>query len=119
MIRSLLLSAALVVSSLGSVMAASGFDGPWSVVIITKKGECDAAYRNTLTIEGGNINYAGGPVAEAGVVGSISKAGQVKIAFKNDRGSLNATGRMAGSSGSGVWNASNGCAGTWKAEKRS
>jgi hypothetical protein len=118
MIRPLIVSAALVLASAGCAFAASGFDGPWSVVIVTKKGECDAAYRNTLTIEGGNISYAGGPVAEAGVVGSISKAGQVKIAFKNDQGSLNATGRMAGSTGSGVWNASNGCAGTWKAEKR-
>lgn len=97
---------------------ASELDGPWSVVIVTQKGDCDSAYRAELTIEGTKINYAGGPAAPAGVVGTASKNGKVDISFKNDQGALSASGRMKGRSGSGVWSASNGCSGRWTADKR-
>jgi hypothetical protein len=118
MIRALVFAAGLAAFAAAPALAAGSFDGPWSVVIVTKKGDCDTAYRNTVTIDNGAINYAGGPAAPAGKVGMVTKAGAVKIAFKGDKGTLSASGRMTGGRGSGVWTASNGCAGVWKAEKR-
>jgi hypothetical protein len=115
--RILLLGLTILCVVTGRVHA-SELDGPWSVVIVTQEGDCDSAYRAELTIEGTAINYAGGPAAPAGVVGTASKNGKISISFKNDKGSLSASGRMKGKSGSGVWRASNGCAGRWTADKR-
>jgi hypothetical protein len=38
---------------------AAGLDGTWSVLIITEKGECDAAYRYAVKIANGQVSYAG------------------------------------------------------------
>ena len=39
--------------------AQAGFDGAWSILIVTEAGECDRAYRYAVQIDHGHINYDG------------------------------------------------------------
>lgn len=39
---------------------AAAFDGPWTVVIVTQSGNCDAAYSFPLRVSGGRVVSTGG-----------------------------------------------------------
>src|SRR5215831_1663248 len=41
------------------VSATGNFDGKWSVVVVTEKGDCDRAYRYPIDIKGQNLVNAG------------------------------------------------------------
>src|SRR6266404_5091833 len=46
---------------------AASFDGPWSVLVVTRSGPCDQGYRYGVTIVRGVVSYAGGgPVSLTG-----------------------------------------------------
>ena len=51
---------AVAMSSAGPSAHAASFDGPWSVLAVTRSGACDQAYRYGVTIVGGVVYYAGG-----------------------------------------------------------
>jgi hypothetical protein len=113
-------AAGLAVLGLSSAaQAQQKFDGRWSVLLETEKGECDRAYRYPIAIENGVVRYAGdagfnvsGKVASNGSVQGNVAAGQTKASVR---------GRLAGASGSGTWTISSGsrnCSGNWSAEKR-
>ena len=55
----LLAAAAAAVGSVGTASAATPYDGRWSVVIQTVRGNCDQAYRYGLNIVNGNVTYDG------------------------------------------------------------
>ena len=102
----------------GAAQAQQKFDGRWSVLLETQKGECDKAYRYPVAIENGVVRYAGdagfnvsGKVASNGAVQGSVNAGQTQASVK---------GRLAGTSGSGNWtiSGSRNCSGNWTAEKR-
>jgi hypothetical protein len=114
--------AALVLSALaGGITAAepakaASFDGPWTVVIVTQSGNCDAAYSFPLQVSGGRIGSTGG----ASINGRISGGGSVNVAIASGGSSGRATGRLAGFSGSGRWSGVlNGakCSGRWEAHR--
>jgi hypothetical protein len=68
----------------GQARSRTIFDGPWSVMIITERGEaCDRAYAYPIRIENGVVRYAGdftihlsGRVARNGAVRGPSPAGR-------------------------------------------
>ena len=67
---------AAVMSSAAPSAQAASFDGPWSVVVVTRSGPCDQAYRYGMTIARGVVSYAGGgPVS---VTGRVSPSGAVR-----------------------------------------
>ena len=110
----------LATSAFAVPMSASktGFDGGWSVLIVTEKGTCDRAYRYPVKIQNGQVGYAG--TASFNVNGQVSGSGAVVVTVS--RGSQSATGRgsMSGNGGAGRWSTSGGeCSGTWTAERRS
>lgn len=95
--------------------AKTSFDGNWSVLIVTEKGDCDRAYRYPVAISDGKLANAGStPIDISGQV-----AGDGKINVRVSYGSKNALGigRLSGTSGTGSWNGGS-CAGTWTAERR-
>jgi len=95
---------------------AASFDGPWTVIIVTQSGNCDAAYSFPLQVSGGRIASAGG----ATMNGRISSGGGVNVAISSGGSSGRASGRLAGSSGSGRWSGVlNGarCSGRWEAHR--
>ena len=98
--------------------AKSNFDGAWSVLIVTQKGECDRAYRYPVKIENGSVGYAGS--ASFTVSGKVGDAGAVTVTVARGSQSATGTGRMSATDGAGTWTAASGdCSGTWTAERRS
>src|SRR5215212_3140682 len=95
-----------------------GFDGTWSVLIVTEQGKCDRAYRYPVRISSGSVGYAG--EASFNVSGKVGANGAVTVSVSRGSQSANGTGRMSDTDGSGTWVAGSGdCSGTWTAERRS
>ena len=100
------------------IASAKSFDGGWSVLIVTEKGNCDRAYRYPVKIENGSVGYAG--TASFNVTGKVGANGAVTVTVSRGSQSATGTGRMSGTDGSGIWTAATGeCSGTWTAERRS
>ena len=94
------------------------YDGAWSVLIVTEKGQCDRAYRYPVKIENGAVGYAGS--ASFTVSGKVDPKGAVTVTVARGSQSATGTGVMSGSAGTGAWTAASGeCSGTWTAERRS
>jgi hypothetical protein len=112
--------ALLAASSAGSAgPAQSGFDGRWSVVIVTDAGTCDASYRYGVVVSRGRISYAG----DSGVLvsGGVDQRGRVSVSLRYGQAAAQGSGRLSGSGGGGHWQgASSGarCSGHWLAERR-
>ena len=95
-----------------------GFDGNWSVLIVTEKGTCDRAYRYPVRISGGSVGYAG--EASFNVSGSVGANGAVTVTVSRGNQSARGSGQLSASDGSGRWIAGSGeCSGSWTAERRS
>jgi hypothetical protein len=99
------------------IASSKGYDGGWSVLIVTEKGTCDRAYRYPVKIENGSVGYAGS--ASFNVTGKVGANGAVVVTVSRGSQSATGTGRMSGTDGSGTWTAASGeCSGTWTAERR-
>jgi hypothetical protein len=96
--------------------AAPGYDGIWSVSIVTKKGDCIASYRYPMVIERGVL--ANGGAIALNVSGSVASTGAVKVTVSSGDKSATGYGRLAGNTGGGSWSGSS-CSGSWTAERRS
>lgn len=97
-------------------LALPRYDGQWSVVIVTEKGDCDRSYRYPVRIENGALNNAGSvPVTISGKVGGN---GAIIVFVSYGDKQAKGSGRLTANSGSGSWSGG-ACAGTWSAERRS
>jgi hypothetical protein len=105
-----LLAAAAPVSATGN------FDGKWSVVIVTEKGDCDRAYRYPISIQGQNLVNAGN--ASFDISGKVAGDGAVAVKISYGDKSAQGSGKLFADTGEGHW-AGGSCAGTWTAERRS
>jgi hypothetical protein len=97
--------------------AGSKFDGPWSVVILTTKGACDASYRFSGQIVNGDIFYSYGSLEVTGRV-AANGATTVRVTYGTDHGE--AHGRLLATYGTGTWNGHGPdgfCSGTWVATR--
>src|SRR4030081_2196847 len=76
---SLAAGCALVAAALMPAQAAArmNFDGNWSVLIVTKSGPCDQAYRYGLSIRDGRVFYEGS--AAVNVAGQVTPSGAVNV----------------------------------------
>src|SRR5437870_4649052 len=102
-----------------SARAATAFDGSWTVLITTERGECDRAYRYGLTIRDGQVTYEGD--AAVNVAGRVRGNGAVNVRVSAGSQSAQGAGRLSGAQGSGSWRgtgSSGTCSGTWSAERR-
>ena len=98
---------------------AAGFDGRWSVLIITQSGDCDAAYRYDINVDGGKLSYAGG--SDFTVSGSVSGGGAVSVNIKRGEQGASGSGKLSGNAGSGKWSGKSANAafsGRWEATKQ-
>ncbi|HEX2726193.1 MAG TPA: hypothetical protein VHN20_10270 [Beijerinckiaceae bacterium] len=103
-----------------AVQAQQGYNGRWSVEIVTERGECDRAFRYPVIVENGRIRY-GGDAGGFNLSGQIAPNGAVRVSITSGQGRADGTGKIAGSSGGGTWkiSGSRACSGHWNAEKRS
>jgi hypothetical protein len=112
------LAGAAVVPALSPADAVPGYDGVWSVVIITKQGICDPSYRYPIRIHNGSLGNAG--TASVSISGRVGKNGAVTVNVSTGDKTATGTGHLAGRSGVGSWSGGNGaCSGVWQAERRS
>jgi hypothetical protein len=103
-----------------SASARTPYDGKWSVLILTKNGPCDAAYRYGLSVRDGQVFYEGS--ASVNVSGRVGRNGAVSVRVSAGSQGANGSGRLGKSTGSGNWKGVGSmgtCAGVWSAERRS
>ena len=94
-----------------------GFDGDWSVVIMTQRGACSTGVRFGVDIRKG-VFYSSGSFDTRG---SVSGNGATRVRVSAGGQSASASGRLFGNSGSGTWRgvSSDGpCSGNWSASRR-
>ena len=94
------MSVALALPALRPAEAVPGYDGVWSVVIITKEGICDPSYRYPIRITNGNLGNAG--TATVNISGKVGKNGAVIVNVSAGDKTATGTGRLAGHSGGGI-----------------
>jgi hypothetical protein len=97
----------------------SAYDGDWSVVILTRTGNCGPSYRYGVRISNGAVvNDYGQSVS---VQGRVSPNGLVRVALAAGGQSASGSGRLSSNYGGGTWRGqgSDGyCAGVWRAARR-
>jgi hypothetical protein len=96
--------------------ATGSFDGKWSVVVVTTKGDCDRAYRYPIAIQGETLINAGDTAFD--ISGHVQGNGAVAVKISYGDKSAHGLGRLSGGFGQGSWTGGS-CAGTWTAERRS
>ena len=99
--------------------ALSSFDGNWSVLIVTRSGPCDQAYRYGLSIRDGRVAYEGS--AAVNVAGHVTSNGMVNVRVWAGSQSASGAGRLSRDYGGGRWRGAgslDSCAGSWTAERR-
>ena len=93
---------------------AGNFDGSWSVVINTSRGDCSSGLRYAVRIVGGRVVGEGG----YSVSGAVAPSGAIHVFVSEGGRSASGSGRLAGNSGGGVWRTASGeCAGHWAAAR--
>ena len=114
--RAVTLAAAFAVTAVAAAPSAHAatFDGPWSVLVITRSGPCDQSYRYGVMIRGSTISYMGGGAVN--VSGRVSRSGKVSVSVSTSGQSAIGSGRLRDGRGGGTWRGqgpSGGCSGTW------
>jgi hypothetical protein len=107
------------VPAIGRSAHAAAFDGRWSVLIITDKGECDRAYRYEVSVKSGRVSYVGDAAVD--FAGHVSGAGVVKVSVGKGSQRADGVGKLSAQAGRGTWHgrsSSGACAGHWEAERR-
>jgi hypothetical protein len=116
----LALAGVFVASSAADAARARGaranFDGTWRVSATTQTGSCDPSLRFPIEVSGGRVFSRD----FAGVSGSVSPRGVVRVSVVQGDRSVTGTGRLSGNSGGGRWVArtsTGGCTGVWQAQR--
>ena len=90
------------------------FDGSWSVVINTARGDCGSGLRYAVRIIGGHVVGEGG----YSVSGAVAPSGAIRVFVSEGGRSASGTGRLAGNRGGGGWRTTSGeCSGNWAAAR--
>lgn len=100
------------------VRAATKYDGAWSIVIVTRAGPCNAAYRFSGQIWNGIIYYSsGGPI---NFNGRVRSSGAAWVRVSSGSNYALGHGRLTVGRGSGTWRGQTPdgyCTGTWTATR--
>ena len=101
---------------MGAHRAVNAYDGNWSVVIRTTRGDCPASVRAGVQIFEGRV--LGGDAGYQ-VEGRVAANGAVRVNVSADGQGAGGYGHLSRAIGQGVWKAWSGkCAGQWTAERR-
>jgi hypothetical protein len=116
--KSLLAAAALAALAVADATPAraGAYDGTWTTVFATSRGNCSSGYSVPFQVRGGRVSSAGG----GHVSGSVSRSGSVAVAVSVGASHASGGGRLFGNSGSGRWSGiitGDRCSGTWQASR--
>jgi hypothetical protein len=95
---------------------ASAYDGTWTTVFATTRGNCSSGYSVPFLVMGGRVSSAGG----GRVSGSVNRSGGVAVAVSVGASRASGGGRLIGNAGSGRWSGiitGDRCSGTWQATR--
>lgn len=95
--------------------AMPSYDGTWSVLVMTKKGDCDPGYRYPIRISNGKLVNAGDNAFT--ITGNVGQTGAITVTVSAGGKSATGVGRLAGDEGGGLWSGGS-CSGEWTAERR-
>ncbi|HEX4410131.1 MAG TPA: hypothetical protein VH206_15265 [Xanthobacteraceae bacterium] len=95
--------------------AGPSYDGMWSVLVHTEKGDCDPGYRYPVRISAGHLANAGDTVFT--ITGAVKPTGAITVTVAAGGKSASGTGFLTGNEGGGHW-AGGACSGSWTAERR-
>jgi hypothetical protein len=101
----------------GGAAAQSPFDGRWSVLFNTDRGDCERSYRAGVRIYDG---YISANASGFNLDGRVSRSGSVRAVISGQGQAASGAGRLTRTQGGGVWRGrgSRGyCAGTWLAQR--
>jgi hypothetical protein len=92
------------------------FDGRWSILVITDRGDC-SIYRYAVAVDRGRARYLG--TADFTIDGSITPNGTLRASIRRGGDRADAQGRLGPEAGSGRWrtSGSHDCSGHWTAER--
>jgi hypothetical protein len=108
-----------ILAATPSFAQSRGYDGLWSVLIITERGTCDRGYRYPLRIARGRVGHADPASSSFTIRGSVGNGGTIRVSVSRGQDSANGAGRLSRSSGAGRWKTASGqCSGVWTAERR-
>jgi hypothetical protein len=111
---------AALLTTAGEARSRTIFDGAWSVIIVTERGEaCDRAYAYPIRIDNGIVRYAGD--FSIHLSGRVAPNGAVRVTVARGSSGANGVGRMSQNFGSGTWrgrSSTAACSGRWHAERR-
>lgn len=96
--------------------AGGAYDGTWTTVFATTRGNCSSGYSVPFLVTGNRVASAGG----GRVSGSVGRGGNVTVAVQVGASHANGGGRLVGSSGYGRWSGiitGDRCSGTWQATR--
>jgi hypothetical protein len=117
--KSLFAAAALAALALPGTAHAGGagaYDGIWTTVFATTRGNCSSGYSVPFTVSGSRVVPAGG----GRVSGSVRRSGSVAVAVSDGASHASGGGRLRGNVGSGRWSGiitGDRCSGTWQATR--
>ena len=95
---------------------AGPYDGVWTTVFATTRGNCRSGYSVPFTVAGTRVSSAGG----GRVSGSVRRGGRVAVSVSVGASHASGGGRLVGNSGSGRWSGiitGDRCSGTWQATR--
>jgi len=98
------------------VRAGGAYDGTWTTVFATTRGNCSSGYSIPFLVSGTRVSSAGG----GRVSGSIGRGGAVAVNVSVGASKATGGGRLAGGSGAGSWSGiitGDRCSGTWQATR--
>jgi hypothetical protein len=91
------------------------YDGLWSVLVMTEKGDCDPGYRYPIRIANGQLVNAGDNAFT--ITGKVGQTGAITVTVSAAGKSATGLGKLAGDLGGGSWTGG-ACSGSWTAERR-
>jgi hypothetical protein len=92
------------------------YDGTWTTVFATTRGNCSSGYSVPFLVTGGRVSSAGG----GRVAGSVNRGGAVAVRVSVGASKASGGGRLVGNSGAGSWSGiitGDRCSGTWLAAR--
>lgn len=107
---------ALALFDTAPARAVGAYDGIWTTVFATTRGNCSSGYSVPFTVRGGRVSSAGG----GRVSGSVNRSGGVAVAVSVGASRASGGGRLVGNSGAGRWSGiitGDRCSGTWQATR--
>jgi hypothetical protein len=110
------LAAVAAPGTAGAAGRAGAYDGTWTTVFATTRGNCSSGYSVPFQVAGSRVSSAGG----GRVAGSVNRGGAVAVRVSVGASKASGGGRLVGNSGAGSWSgiiSGDRCSGTWQATR--